>query len=87
MNSWIVVVDDEALSLTNAREILASEGMKVSCLRSGKDLIKFIHRNTPDLILMDVLMPDMDGFETFRQLRQTEDELLNVVKSSVLFLA
>jgi FixJ family two-component response regulator len=32
MNSWIVVVDDEALSLTNAREILASEGMKVSCL-------------------------------------------------------
>jgi diguanylate cyclase (GGDEF)-like protein len=85
MNSWIVVVDDEALSLTNAREILASEGMKVSCLRSGKDLIKFIHRNTPDLILMDVLMPDMDGFETFRQLRQTEDELC-LKRTPVIFL-
>ncbi len=85
MNSWIVVVDDEALSLTNAREILTSEGMKVSCLRSGKDLIKFMHRNTPDLVLLDVLMPDMDGFETFRQLREVEDELC-LKRTPVIFL-
>ena len=35
MNCWIVVVDDEALSLTNAKNLLNEQDMRVSCLRSG----------------------------------------------------
>ena len=72
MDYWIAAVDDEPISLTNARSILNGEGMKVSCLRSGKDLLKFMEKNTPDLILLDVLMPEMDGFETYHALRQYE---------------
>ncbi len=73
MDYKIVVVDDEALSLTNARNLLGEENMKVSCLRSGKDLLRFVEKNTPDLILLDILMPDMDGFETYHALREFED--------------
>ena len=74
MGYWIAVVDDEPLSLTHAKNLLSSHGMRVSCLRSGHDLIKFMKKNTPDLILLDILMPEMDGFETYKALRQLEDE-------------
>ena len=73
MDYRIVVVDDEALSLTNARTLLSDANMKVSCLRSGQDLLKFVEKNTPDLILLDILMPGMDGFETYHALRDFED--------------
>ncbi len=74
MGYWIVVVDDDALSLTNAKSLLGDEDMKVSCLRSGRDLLKFTEKNSPDLILLDVMMPEMDGFETYGALRAKEDE-------------
>ncbi|MBO4374222.1 MAG: diguanylate cyclase [Lachnospiraceae bacterium] len=73
MSYWIAVVDDEPLSLTNARVLLRSRNMRVSCLSSGKDLLEFMEKNSPDLILLDILMPEMDGFETYRALRQYEE--------------
>ncbi len=85
MSNWIVVVDDEALSLTSAKTLLSSEDMKVSCLRSGKDLLKFMEKNDPDLILLDVMMPEMDGFDTFVALRQQEREE-GKLETPVIFL-
>ena len=70
----IVVVDDEPLSLTNAKNILRANGMHVGCLRSGADLLNYVEKHTADLVLLDILMPGMDGFETYRALRQFEDK-------------
>ncbi len=72
MQEWIAVVDDDALCLTNARKLLNSRGMKVSCMRSGKDMLKFMEKNEPDLILLDIMMPEMDGFEALKRLREYE---------------
>ncbi len=85
MGYWIVVVDDEPISLTNARNLLADENMKVSCLASGQHLLRFLEKNTPDLILLDILMPEMDGFETYHALRQFEQEK-GRSKTPVIFL-
>ncbi|MBO5566058.1 MAG: diguanylate cyclase [Succinivibrio sp.] len=85
MNCWVVVVDDDMLSLTNAKNILAGEGMRVSRLRSGHDLLKFMTKNTPDLILLDIMMPDMDGFQTYHALRKFEEES-GRMKTPVIFL-
>ena len=74
MDYWIAVVDDETLSLTNAKNLLDAENMKVSCFKSGKDLMRFLNKSTPDLILLDILMPEMDGFETYKAIRYFEDE-------------
>ncbi len=82
---WIVVVDDEPLSLTNAKAILNEQGMRVSCLRAGSDLLKFMEKNSPDLILLDIMMPVMDGFETYRALRQYE-ESEKKAQTPVIFL-
>lgn len=85
MECWIVVVDDEVISLTNAKTILGAEGMRVSCLRSGAELLRFMERNSPDIILLDVMMPEMDGFETYEKLRELE-ERLGRTQTPVFFL-
>lgn len=71
-NYWIVVVDDDITSLKLIRSTLKDQMMKVSVLRSGRELLTFVQKHSPDLILLDVLMPEMDGFETYRQLRDIE---------------
>ena len=85
MQEWIVVVDDEALSLTNARKLLTSQGMKVSCMRSGQDMLRFMEKNEPDLILLDIMMPERDGFEALRLLREQEKKL-DRLPTPVIFL-
>ncbi len=85
MGSWIVVVDDEVLSLTSAKTLLGSEDLKISCLRSGPDLLKFMEKNNPDLILLDVVMPGMDGFETLDALRRQESAM-GRLETPVIFL-
>ena len=74
MGYWIVVVDDDAMALTHVKNILREQDMRVSCLRSGRDLLKFMTKNAPDLVLLDIQMPEMDGFETYQALRHIETD-------------
>ncbi len=72
---WIVVVDDDLMNLKLAGRILSEDGMRVTALGSGEALLKHISENgQPDLVLLDLLMPGMDGFETYRRLREAEKE-------------
>ncbi len=74
MGYWIVVVDDDAMQLSDARRLLTERDMRVSCMRSGEELLQFMEKNTPDLILLDILLEGIDGFETLRRLRSFENE-------------
>ncbi|MBO4416263.1 MAG: diguanylate cyclase [Lachnospiraceae bacterium] len=75
MTKWIAIVDDDVTNLKNAGKILSKNHIRVSAMKSGKALLNFIRDNTPDLILLDILMPEMDGFKTFEELRKLEKEL------------
>ena len=66
---WIAVVDDDVTNLKAAGRILSKHGMRVTALRSGRALIDFLADNRPDLILLDIRMPGMDGFETLEAIR------------------
>ena len=68
----IVVVDDDVANLKLAGYILSKSHMRVSALRSGQALLDYVGDNKPDLILLDILMPGMDGFETLKRLREKE---------------
>lgn len=70
MSVWILVVDDEPSNLTMANRILTDAGYRVSCVKSGEAAVKFLKFNAPDLILLDIYMPGMDGFETLAAIRQ-----------------
>lgn len=72
MRDWILVVDDDTSNLKMANHILSSENMRVSCLKSGEDTLNFLKENRPDIILLDIHMPGMDGFETLASIRQNE---------------
>ena len=68
----VVVVDDIKANLIAAGRILSDNGMDVTCVTSGKKLLEFVKDNRPDIILLDILMPEMDGFETLSKLREME---------------
>ncbi len=70
---WVIVVDDDILNLKTAGHLLSENGMRVTALNSGKALLDYIAEgNHPDMILLDVIMPGLDGFETLGRLRKME---------------
>ena len=68
-------MDDDTANLTMANNILSGAGMRASCVKSGERALKFLQNNRPDLILLDVHMPEMDGFETLAAIRGSGGEL------------
>ncbi len=80
---WVAVVDDDVANLKIAGHVLSKNNMRVTALRSGKALLDFVQTNRPDMILLDVKMPEMDGFETFRLLKMSESEIADI---PVIFL-
>ena len=65
----ILVVDDETDILELVRYNLANEGYRVSCAESGEDAITQARTQLPDLILLDLMLPEMDGFEVCKILK------------------
>jgi putative two-component system response regulator len=68
----ILVVDDHPTSRMTAATLLAVEGYQVLEAESGPAALKLVAESKPDLLLLDVMMPGMDGFEVCRQLKQDE---------------
>ena len=83
MSDWILVVDDDTSNLKMANRILSGENLRVSCLKSGEDATKFLQENRPDLILLDVHMPGMNGFDTIAAIRENKE----TADIPVIFLA
>ena len=72
MGDWITVIDDDISNLKMANHILAGEKFRVSCLKSGVELLDFLKANTPDLLLLDIHMPQLNGFETLEEINKDE---------------
>lgn len=70
---WVVVVDDDITNLKMAGRILSKNNMRVTALKSGMALLDYIKTNKPDLILLDIKMPGLDGFETMKRLQEQMD--------------
>jgi CheY-like chemotaxis protein len=66
----ILVVDDNEINLTLVAKILELEGYEVTGARNGMEAIQSIIHDKPNLAILDVMMPDMDGYELCQRLRQ-----------------
>jgi DNA-binding response OmpR family regulator len=65
----ILAVDDESDVLLILKTALLSEGYQVFTATNGPDAIALAREHTPDLMVLDMMMPDMNGFETLRNIR------------------
>jgi len=66
----ILVVDDEARMVRFVRMNLELEGYQVSTAANGTEALDKVREELPDLVLLDVMMPEMDGYETLERIRQ-----------------
>lgn len=69
MANKVLVVDDEASLVELCRIILENAGYSVRGAVNGRDALKSIQEEMPDVVLLDVMMPGMDGIEVCRQIR------------------
>ncbi len=81
----ILVVDDEILIVRRMEALLLPRGYKVITALHGAEALQQVQQECPDLVLLDVMMPGMDGFEVCRQLKDNaETRLIPVVLMTAL---
>jgi len=68
----ILVVDDTPANIQALAAILRERGYKISVATNGRQALEVLAQVRPDLILLDVMMPEMDGFETCRRIREND---------------
>jgi len=68
----ILVVDDSPTQAKLLEQILLQEGFRVRVAHNGRAAFDVVQQNRPDLIISDIMMPEMDGFELCRLVRETE---------------
>lgn len=66
----ILVVDDEKLVLDQISEVLETMGYEVIKGKDGKEAIKMFEKNNPDLLLLDIRMPNADGYEAYFEIKK-----------------
>lgn len=73
MGKKVLVVDDEKLIVKGIRFSLMQDGLEVDCAYDGEEALDMAKENAYDLILLDVMLPKMDGFEVCQQIREFSD--------------
>jgi DNA-binding response OmpR family regulator len=73
MRKHVLVVDDHPPTVRLIRKALENEGLRVTTARNGAECLLAVEDERPDLIILDVIMPVMDGFQTLRVLREREE--------------
>jgi DNA-binding response OmpR family regulator len=68
----IVYIEDEYEMIDLVRLILERKGYEVSGAIGGRDGLAMVRQELPDLVLLDLMMPDMDGWEVYQQMRAEE---------------
>jgi two-component system nitrogen regulation response regulator NtrX len=81
MSGTICIVDDEPSILNMLSSILEDEGYQVSLAKNGTEALKLIRAELPDLVILDIWMPEIDGLEVLKRVRQQFPHLMVVMMS------
>ncbi len=72
MSNKILVVEDTLTDIMFLKKILEKEGFEVTYSENGKDALLALEKNTPDLVILDIVLPDIDGFEVCKRIRNND---------------
>jgi CheY-like chemotaxis protein len=81
----ILLADDEEIIRTITKDYLESTGYRVTCVTNGREALDLIQKDAPDLVIMDMQMPVLDGMEALVQLRRSSDP--RVARTPVISLS
>lgn len=73
MGKRVLVVDDEKLIVKGIRFSLLQDGLEVDCAYDGEEALELARNNEYDLVLLDVMLPKLNGFEVCQQIREFSD--------------
>ncbi len=73
MTHLVYIADDDAGSRKTAKDLLASTGHRIELFDSGAAVLEALEAHVPDVVLCDVMMPGLDGFEVCRKIKQRND--------------
>ena len=73
MSKRILIVDDDEMVLMAVNELLNQEGYDVQSASSGSEALKKLEENSYDLIMLDIIMPEMDGFSVCKKIRAKDN--------------
>jgi len=79
----ILIVDDEPNILLSLEFLMKKKGYEVFIARDGKEAIEIIDKTTPNLVILDIMMPEVDGYEVCKYIKN-QSKLAN---SKVIFLS
>jgi two-component system, cell cycle response regulator DivK len=80
ISTWeVLVVDDEPDNLQLASDLLEFSGAKVFQAANGRQALEVFEQHKPNIVLLDLSMPEMDGWEVYRQLRARPDGSLPII--------
>ncbi|MBW1668784.1 MAG: response regulator [Deltaproteobacteria bacterium] len=82
MAKRILVVDDDEMVLIALNELLSPKGYEVETVAGGKEALERLADHSYDLLMLDVIMPEMDGFELCKRVRQIKE----YSKTPIVFL-
>lgn len=81
-NNMIVAVDDSSVTLMMIEKVLKTQGYEIKGFSKGSRALKYLHDNTPKLIILDIDMPEINGFEMLEMIKGYE----NLTDIPVMFL-
>ena len=79
----ILLVDDDPANLQILHQVLGGRGYKLIIAKSGEDALKIAERMKPHLILLDIMMPGIDGYETCKRLKENPE----TSNAAIIFLS
>ena len=80
--STILIIDDDDQLRRSFERLLTDEGYEILCAPSGETGIKTVHSRMPDLVILDMRLPGMNGFETFKALQRIDPKLPVVIMTA-----
>lgn len=68
----VLIVEDNKLAILQVQKVLEKEGLSIRHANNGKEALEIVKTNIPDGIILDLMMPEMDGFEVLEKIRSSE---------------
>ena len=73
MSQSILIVDDESYIVTSLSYVMKNAGFEVDAAGDGEEALEKVKAKAPDLVILDIMMPKLDGFEVCKQIRANPD--------------